>query len=559
MLKAASVSKHFDAEMLFAGVEFVLGRGDRVGLVGPNGAGKSTLLRILIGDEAPSSGHVSRGPDTRLGYFAQQVADPAATVGGFLRDGLGEVATLATRMAELERVLSEHSDGAAERTARDRDNALTAYGEVQERWTALRGWTAPARLAEVRARLDIVHLPDQAPIAEISGGEQARLTLARVLLGEPDLLILDEPTNHLDADGIAWLGEWLGGYRGGVLVVSHDRAFLDRTVTRIVELDGIHLEPQLYEGGYTAYREEKTRRWQRYLLDFEAQEKKRIRWEADIAATKEYALGVETTLRRGPGVDRLRRYAKKVAKKAKVRERRLRRQMDSIRWLAHPETRPVLALAFPGHASPEQTVLSAKAVEIAVEGRVLLADVDLAVRGGERILLSGRNGTGKTTLLRVLSGQRPPDAGAVTGVNTAHLLPQTHDNLRSPTTVLDFFRSRVPVYVDDAEALLDAYLFGPDTWDSPLRTLSAGELRRLLLAVMVNSGDQVLLLDEPTNYLDFDALDVIEEALRGYQGTLIMVTHDGYFADRVGVTRHVQVESWQPSPDYGGAAATRLR
>jgi ATPase subunit of ABC transporter with duplicated ATPase domains len=267
----------------------------------------------------------------------------------------------------------------------------------------------------VRARLDIAHLPDRAPLAEISGGEQARLTLARVLLGEPDLLILDEPTNHLDADGIAWLGEWLTGYRGGVLVVSHE------------------------------------------------------------------------------------------------------------------------------------------------EGRVLLADVDLAVRGGERILLSGRNGTGKTTLLRVLSGQRSPDAGAVTGVNTAHLLPQTHDHLRSSSTVLDFFRSRVPVYVDDAEELLDAYLFEPGTWDSPLRTLSAEELRRLLLAVLVNSGDQVLLLDEPTNYLDFDALDVIEEALRAYQGTLIMVTHDGYFADRVGVTRHLQVESWQPSPDYGGAAATRLR
>lgn len=163
--------------------------------------------------------------------------------------------------------------------------------------------------------------------------------------------------------------------------------------------------------------------------------------------------------------------------------------------------------------------------------------MDLIVRGGERILLSGRNGTGKTTLLWVLSGERPPDAGTVTAPGAVPVLPQTHDALRTSTTVLDFLRSRVPLYVDDAEALLDAYLFGPDTWDAPLSTLSAGELRRLLLAVMVNSGGEILLLDEPTNYLDFDALDVIEEALRAYQGTLIMVTHDEYFANRVGITR----------------------
>ena len=501
MLKVTSLSKSFHAEPLFSGVDLVLGAGDRVGLVGPNGTGKSTLLRVLTGAEPPSSGRVLRGPGTRLGYFAQQVPDPQATVGEFLRAGLADVFAAEHRMRELESMLAGGRD------------VLAEYAEVQERWTALRGWTAAPRLAEIRARLDIAHLPDDARLRNVSGGEQARLMLGRVLLAEPDVLILDEPTNHLDVDGSAWLGDYLAGFRCGVLVVSHDRGFLDRTVHQIMELDGIDPRPQLYEGGYTAYRAEKARRWQRRQLDFEAQEKQRSRWEADIAATKEQARGVELSTRN----DKIRRYAKKVAKKAKARERRLARQLRSARWLARPQTRPALTLAFPGEADPRDVVLSARG---------------LPVRGGDRILVTGANGAGKTTLLRELAG----DPGVL-------LLPQTHDELRTTVPVLDFFRSRVPVYVDEAEALLDAHLFDEDTWDAPLSTLSVGELRRLLLAVMVNSPVRALLLDEPTNYLDFDSLDVIEEALRAFAGTLLMVTHDAYFARAVGYHRRWEVRA----------------
>ncbi|MET0496236.1 MAG: ABC-F family ATP-binding cassette domain-containing protein [Actinoplanes sp.] len=518
MLKAAAIGRAHDGDLLFSDCDLVLDAGDRVGVVGPNGAGKTTLLRVLAGDLPPTTGVVTHGPGLRVGYVPQQVADPDGTVGRFLTaGGLGELAAVITRLRELERALEAGGD------------VLDEYGVVQERWTALRGWNAQNRLDEIRQRLDIDHLPDDLALSQVSGGEQARLLLARALLDGPDLLLLDEPTNHLDAEGAAWLGEWLAGYPGGVLAVSHDRAFLDATVTRIVELDGVHDQPQDYPGGgYTAYREEKQRRWQRLLLDYEAQEKDRIRWEQDIALTKQQARFVETTVRSGVQAPHLRRIAKKVAAKAKARERRLRRQMESARWIARPRTRPPLTLAFPDDTGPREPVLAGRDLTVRLGERTVLDGADLSVTRGDRILITGRNGSGKTTLLRALA-ERATVPLAV--------LPQTSDGLRTGATVVDFFRSQVPVYAEDAEKLLAGHQFGADQWQARLSSLSSGELRRLLLAVMVNSPARVLLLDEPTNFLDFDALDVIERALRAYRGTLLTVTHDRYFADAIGHTR----------------------
>ena len=532
MLKAVSIAHAHDGDLLFRDLDLVLGAGDRIGVVGPNGAGKTTLLRVLAGDLKPTSGSVTRGPQTRVGYVAQQVSDPSGTVGDFLTAGLGELASVSARLAELAGALEQGRD------------VLDEYAAVQERWSALEGWNADTRLDEIRDRLDIAHLPAQLALGQVSGGEQARLLLARALLAAPDILLLDEPTNHLDAEGAGWLQDWLAGFGGGVLAVSHDRAFLDATVTHIIELDGIHEQPQDYPGGgYTAYRAEKTRRWQRLLLDYEAQQKDRARWEADIDRTKGQALLVETTVRSGAEAPHLRRIAKKVAKKAKVRERRLQRQMDSIRWIAEPRTRPPLTLAFPADdLPPGETVLAALGVTVALGGRKLLDGVDLTVARGDRILITGRNGAGKTTLLSALAGQLAPDCGVVKAAAALAVLPQTSDGLRTPMPVIDFFRSQVPVYVDDAEQLLAGHLFGPEMWDATLASLSAGELRRLLLAVLVNSPARVLLLDEPTNFLDFDALEVIEHALRTYRGTLLTVTHDRYFADAVGHTRRWQVD-----------------
>ncbi|MCU7722483.1 ATP-binding cassette domain-containing protein [Actinoplanes sp. KI2] len=525
MLKVVSLAATHDGDLLFSGFDLVLGAGDRIGVVGPNGAGKTTLLRLLAGQLRPAAGSVTAGPGVRVGYVPQQMPDPDGTVAGFLEGGLGELAAVTSELRVLERRLAAGED------------VLGEFGVVQERWTALQGWTAQARLAEVRQRLGIEHLPDDLPVRAVSGGEQARLLLARALLAAPDVLLLDEPTNHLDAEGAAWLREWLRGFAGGVLVVSHDRAFLDAVVSRVVELDGIHDEPQDFpHGGYTAYRAEKQRRWERLLLDFEAQEKDRRRWEADIERTKQQARGVELTTGLGVAAPHLKRVARLVARKAKVRERRLRRQMESARWIARPRSRPPLTLAFPGDEEQAgEVVLKVRELTVAFGQRVLLDGVELDVRRGDRILVTGRNGSGKSTLMRALA-----EAG---GGDEVAVLPQTSDGMRSEATVLEFFRARVPVYVDDAERLLAGHQFGPDQWDVRTRSLSAGELRRLMLAVLVNSPARVLVLDEPTNFLDFDALDVVEEALRRYRGTLLTVTHDRYFADAVGHTRRWHVEA----------------
>jgi ATPase subunit of ABC transporter with duplicated ATPase domains len=517
-LKAAGLSLAFHAEPLFDGVSLAVGAGDRVALVGPNGVGKSTLLKILAGMLAPSAGRVELGPNTRVGYFAQQVPDPAATVGDFVRSALAEVFSVESRLRELER---RAADGGLD--------ALDEYGSVLERFEALDGWSAQARVDRVRQRLDVAHLSDDAMLAQVSGGEQARLMLARVLLADPTVLLLDEPTNHLDAGAIDWLGGYLAQWTGGVLVISHDRAFLDRVANRVVELDGIHDGGlQEYEGGYTAYKAEKQARWQKLLLDYEAQEKHRSRLAADIEATKGHSLTVEFATTDSSA----RRLAKKVAKKAKARERRLERELRSARWIAEPQTRPTLSLAFATSGKPRhEFVLQASDLAVNAGPRTLLTIPTLEIRTGDRILISGPNGAGKSSLLNEIAA-RLPDAG---------VLPQTHDHLRLDASVIDYFRSKVPIHPQDAENILTGYLFGEDQWHTALHTLSAGELRRLLLAIVVNQGARVLLLDEPTNYLDFDSLDVIERALTAFTGTIVTVTHDRYFADAIGFKTHWHV------------------
>src|SRR4051812_13757806 len=308
MLTASDVYAEYGDTTIFEGLSLTLSGSRRIGLVGPNGAGKTTLLRLLAGVSAPQRGRVTLGPGGRVGYLPQEPPGPELTIDRLLGAALGEVWRL---HGELERLAPRLDDPAA----------LAAYGEAQERFGALGGWALQAQLDGARDALGIAHVPLGAPLGELSGGEAARALLAGVLLARPTVLLLDEPTNHLDLDGLAWLEQFLTGFGGEVLVVSHDRRFLDETVSQIVELDGGVLTT--YEGGYSAYRDEKARGRERLALAYEAQQKRVKRLEADISSTRGYAKRTENTAS-GLGSDTLKRQAKKVARKAQSRERRLR-------------------------------------------------------------------------------------------------------------------------------------------------------------------------------------------------------------------------------------------
>jgi ATPase subunit of ABC transporter with duplicated ATPase domains len=545
VLKSDGLVRAYDALPLFADVSFVLGDGDRVGLVGPNGAGKSTLLRLIAGLDRPDAGSVTLGEGDTVGYLAQQTPRPDLTLGEHLHAAAGEVFDLHVELQGLEAELAEGRPGRS---------TLERYGDVQERYTALDGWGFQALVDDVRRHLDIAHIDPGTRLRNLSGGEQARVMLAGVLLARPTVLLLDEPTNHLDLGGLRWLETYLGGFGGAVMVVSHDRRFLDNTVSRVFELDGVSDRLQTYEGGYTAYRAEKARRWQRLLDEHRAQERYRKRLEADIARTRQQALGVERTAS-GLGSDQIKRYAKKVAAKAKARERRLRRQMQSAEWIGDPAKAPSLTLHLDGVSVAGQRLAALEGVSVDHGPRRVLEAVDLVVRGRERIAVTGDNGAGKTTLLRLVAGELPPTSGRAEPAEAAGVLPQDHDRLPLDRPLLDYYRSQVIGYEDEARAFLGHFLFDQEQMHRPLRTLSPGERSRLLIAVLVSSGAELLLLDEPTNHLDFDSLDVVEEALRQFGGTIVAVSHDRAFVENIGCGRHIEIRGGRlhehPSPMTG--------
>jgi ATPase subunit of ABC transporter with duplicated ATPase domains len=523
LLTASDLHAEYGDNTIFEGLNLTLAGARRVGLVGPNGAGKTTLLRLLAGLDVPARGAVALGPGDRIGYLPQEPPGPDLTIDRLLGAALGEVWRL---HGELERLEGQLGDPAA----------LAAYGDAQERFAALGGWALHAQLDGARAALGIAHVPLDAPLGSLSGGEAARALLAGVLLARPTILLLDEPTNHLDLDGLAWLEEFLTGFPGSVLVVSHDRRFLDTTVSQILELDGNGLTA--YEGGYTAYREEKSRRAARMALDYEAQQKRRRRLEADIAATRGYAKRTENTAS-GLGADQLKRYAKKVAKKAHARERRLQKELDSESYIAKPRHTTALKVGLEGGGGG-RLVAALRGVMAGWEDP-LLRDVELTVHGRDRIAVTGPNGAGKTTLLALLQGELAPMAGAIDRPVRAAVLPQGADALPPEVPAVAFVRSHAKVGEGEARRLLGHFGLEGDAALRPLGRLSPGERARTAIAAMVAAKAELLLLDEPTNHLDFASLEVLEAALRDYPGAIVAVSHDRAFLDAIGTDRRVHV------------------
>ncbi len=521
MLTAHHLTKSYGILTILDDATFSVSVGEHVGLIGPNGSGKTTLLRICAGLERPDTGQITLHPgDLRRGYLPQGLAvAPETTVGEVLAGVGGDARVLAEELAALALRLVDSPDQIALQA--DYDRALARLARHDE-----------GRVAALLDRLGLGHIDGDAPVDRLSGGQKTRLSLALVLLDDPDLLLLDEPTNHLDIAMLEWLEAWLRGFPGAALVVSHDRAFLDATVTRILDLDPDTHAVRSYVGNYGAYVEQVTAERARQWAAWRDQEAEVRRLRQDIARTMEQSRSVErSTTPRQPGV---RRIAKKVARKAKSREKKLERYLEDEERVEKPWSHWQMKLDLDAGDHVGQDVLQLETLSIGYD-QPLLAELNLHIMAGQRVVLAGSNGVGKTTLLRTIAGEIPPLAGDVRLGHSVRpgYLAQEQELLDPAATPLESIQRMAAMNETDARAFLHYYLFAGDDALRRVDQLSYGERARLMLAGLVAAGANFLLLDEPINHLDIPSRERFEQALEGYAGTVLVVVHDRYFIERM--------------------------
>ena len=515
MLSINSVSKSFAGQAILKDISFVVGPGERVGLIGPNGSGKTTLLRLIADEDQPDRGSVFIDPHTRVGYLRQGLEYP---IGCTLADALHDPRVDAA--VEVERLAMASSFD---------HTRLPEYQAALDRLEALGGYPDQSLRANVLQNLGLDQVPLSMPVTNLSGGQKTRLGLAKVLLGAPNLLLLDEPTNHLDLPMLNWLEKWLSNFKGAVLLVSHDRVFLDHAVNRVVYLDPQTHTVRGYTGNYTAYLEQSLAEHERQLDTYKQQEAEIRRMKQDIARTMEQSRSVErSTTPRQPNV---RRIAKKVAKKAKSREKKLDRFLDSDDRMEKPKQGWQMKVDFGDLPESGKDVLRLDSVSVGYGERVLLREVSLSIRHGERIALIGENGTGKSTLIKTIVGSLPPLAGDIRlGANVrVGYFAQEQDTLDPNLNPVESLRAVAVMTETEARSFLHFFLFTGDQPLTPNRSLSYGERARLMLALLVAQGCNFLILDEPINHLDIPSRTQFEKALTNFEGTVLAVVHDRYF------------------------------
>jgi ATP-binding cassette subfamily F protein 3 len=520
MIKVSSLSKSFGGRTVLHAVSFVVNAGECAGLVGPNGSGKTTLLRIVAGEEPADSGSCTiseRGVAHLVQGYAGREHLPLARVFPSLFAG-----AVAEELAEhIQRDLEREGDPAR---AADLADELAA---VERHLAAVARPGSSARHA-----LGLRDVSPDEPAGALSGGELTKFGLLDVAASAPGALLLDEPTNNLDIAGLEWLDDYLTGFAGPILLVSHDRALLDDHATSVLELQPGIGQVEEFAGGYTAYAQEKARRgaeqWERYRR----QQRNERRVAQEIRRIKQTARNRE----RSSQNDFYRRKAKKVARRAVVLERRLTRELAPDQRIEKPVRTPYrLKADVAGAPRSGDRMLELSGVPIAIEGRTLVRDVAMTIGWGERVVLAGANGCGKTTLLRTAVGELPPGAGDVRRSPSTRIgyLPQT-DPLGgdSDQTPLDLIRSVSALSETEARRFLHRFLFTGDQPLTPVARLSYGERRRLALARLVAEGANLLVLDEPTNHLDIPSRESFESALEDFEGAMLVATHDRYFIDR---------------------------
>jgi len=505
ILALQEIQKSFGAHEVLKRVSFTLQEGERMGLVGVNGSGKSTLMKIIAGEETADGGSVNLQKGLRVGYLAQQAELTGdETVTEALESVFAPLVRMEEEMRDLEaQMASQGEDPEALRRLGSRYDSLTREFERRNGY----GWRS--QVQGVLAGLKLREHRDM-PTGLLSGGERTRLCLGRLLLTEPDLLLLDEPTNHLDLKSIAWLEDYLRAYRGAVLVISHDRYFLDHICGRMAEL--ILGTVETYTGNYTEYLAKRTEVYEIRMKAWETQQKEIARQEAIIATYRRFN-------------------REKSIRAAESREKRL----EKIERLEKPQEEGAVRFRFETRRRTGEDVLILQELKKGYGERTLFDHLKLHVKAGDRIALIGDNGTGKSTLLRCLTGEEKPDGGAIrwgTGVDIGYY-DQHQAGLHEDKTVLDEVWDRFPRLEQyEVRGALGLFLFTGDDVFEPVHTLSGGERGRVCLTELMLRKDNVLLLDEPTNHLDMDSREVLEDALRDFEGTIIAVSHDRYFINR---------------------------
>ncbi len=549
MLTANHISKSYNLHQVLSQVTFTLKPGERLALVGPNGSGKTTLLRIIAGLEAPDTGTVSFTPaNLRLGYLPQgMVPGPGESLQSYLGQQAGEPQQLLDRLESLSLALAANPHQPA--LQQEFDQILSRLERSGEE---------AGRIPSVLAALGLGHLPAETPVAHLSGGQKTRLALAGVLLSDPQVLLLDEPTNHLDIEMLEWLEDWLLGFSGGVLFVSHDRSFLDRTITGILELDPEAHTLRHFDGDYSAYLEQKILEQERHWQEYKDQ-------QAEIARLKAAALRVRSDAKYRPNGKAagdtwapgfFANRTKGTIRKAKNIEKRVERLMTTER-VDKPRPSWQMRLDFGDPPQGGRDVLILEDVTAGYGEQALLENVNLHLRQGSRLALIGPNGSGKTTLLRTITGEIPPLRGTVrlgAGVKAGYM-SQEQENLDPDLDAYTLLSRAAPFNQTEVRAFLHQFLFSGDEVFVPAGRLSYGERARLALALLVARGCNLLLLDEPLNHLDIPARTRFEQALAQYEGAVLAVVHDRFFiagfAEEVWEVRDGQLRQFIQVGDTG--------
>ena len=506
MISFSNINKQYGKQLIFVDASFQLNSGEKVGLVGPNGSGKTTLFRMVTGEESADDGDVSVPKKTTIGYFRQDVEEMAGrTVLDEAIAGSGRAGDLHHELESLQQALEDPA------RANGMDKILDRFGHVQEEYEHLGGYTLEAQAREVLHGLGFKDDQVDGDVGALSGGWKMRVALARVLLGKPDVLLMDEPTNHLDLESIIWLEQFLKDYPGALLMTSHDREFMNRIVSKIAEIDAGEIIT--YTGDYDFYERERTIRETNQQAAF-------ARQQAMLAKEQRF-------------IDRFKTHA---AKAGQVQSRI--KALDKIEKLELPKKRQVVKFEFRAPARSGDQVAMLENLHKSFGPRVIYEGFNLTVRRGERWAVMGRNGAGKSTLLKMIAGALPPDAGDVrlgASLQMGYFAQQSLEVLNPDLTIDEQLQRDFPQdTIGSLRSLAGAFQFSGEDVDKKIRSLSGGEKSRLAMARMLFNPPNFLVLDEPTNHLDLATKEMLVEALKNFEGTMIFVSHDRMFLRGLG-------------------------